>query len=170
MEHKNECEEIKILHQIMTSEEYQLNRRYKRKFCSIFKLVARITIISRKVILYLAFIQVFIFTIIAYFDLEMNFSIIIMSIWLVVLFISFYYMTTAFFTCSIYTYLISLYMKYRFRQVQDMIETYLQTGNIFQTIPNINNDHIYHFYANIKYKYSITFLYGMFRYISLNLQ
>jgi len=137
MEHKNKCEQIKIFHQMMNYEEYQINRKYMRKFYSILKLSARIMSIGRKVVLLIAFIQVFTFTIIAYFDPKMNFSVFIMLIWIVILFISFYYMSTVITICCVFSYMIALYMKYRFQQVEDMIDIYLQRGNTFQTIKNI---------------------------------
>jgi len=134
LEHKNKCEFIKIAYLIMNSEEYQLNRIYMDKFYSLYKLIIRIMMICRKIVSYFAYILILIFTTIAYFDSEMNFSIIIMSIWFLVTVITFYYAILIFFTASAYIYLISLYMKYRFRQVLDIIEIYLKRGNTFQTI------------------------------------
>jgi len=129
----------------MNSEEHQLSRKYMESFFSKYKLAARIMIICQKVILYLVIIQVFIFTIIAYFDSEMNFSLIIMSTWFVVIIISLYYLNTLFMATCTYVFMVSLYIRYRFRQVQDLIEIYLKRGNIFQIIKIIDISHIYPF-------------------------
>jgi len=145
LEHNNECELIKIFHQIINSEEHQLSRKYMDKFYSKFKLAVRIMIICWKISLLLFCIILFTSIIIAYFDPEMNFSIITMSIWFVILVISFYYAISIAYVASIYTYLISLYMKYRFKQVQDLIEIYLKRGNTFKSIQIIISSHIYTF-------------------------
>jgi len=129
LEHENKCEFIKILHLIMNSEEYQLNRKYIDKFCSTCKLAARIMIICQKMGLLFIYIIILIFITIAY--CEMNYSIIIMLIWNVIIFVSWFYAISVFFIASVYAYLISLYLKYRFQQVQDLIEIYLKRGNIF---------------------------------------
>jgi len=131
LEHKKECELIKIAHLIMNSEEYQLNVKYMEMFLSSYKLAARIMIICRKMVLILIYINVFIFTIIAYFDNQMNFSIIIMSIWFVIVILTIFYGFSAFFISCLYTYVLSLYIQYRFRQVNDSIEIYLKKGNTF---------------------------------------
>jgi len=142
LEHENKCKIIKILHLIMNSEEYQLGTKYKEKFCSIYKLAVRIMIIFRNMVLFFNYSAILIFTSIAYFDSDMNFSIIIMLIWHVIVVISFYYAISVYFICGVYTYLTLLYIKYRFQQVQDLIEIYLKRGNTFQIILYISNFHI----------------------------
>jgi len=129
LEHNNECEILKIIHRIMNSEEYQLNSKYLEKFSSRSKLATRIMITGLNSTLVFLFILATIFTTIAYFDPEMDFSIVILSIWLLILIISLYYTLSIFFIANVYTYLVSLYMKYRLRQVQDLIEIYLKRGN-----------------------------------------
>jgi len=166
LEQKNKCYLIKISHQIINAEEYQLSRKYKEKFCSIYKLANRIMNICRKITLLFVYIVIFILTLIAYFDSEMNFSAIIMLIWSVIIVISYYYATSFCFIAGVYTYLTSLYMKYRFQQVQDLIEIYLKRGNTFQTILYMSNFHINPFHEKIKYL--MTCIYEIFKYIALN--
>jgi len=110
----------------MNSLEYQLSRKYMEKFCSICKLAARIVIIFQQIILVYTYLCVLMFTTVAYFDSEMNFSIVIMSIWFVILILSMYYAFSIGLIAGVYTYLVCLYMKYRFQQLQDLIEIYLK--------------------------------------------
>jgi len=126
MERKNELELSAIVHQIINSEEYQLNSNYLEKFSSRSKLAARLLAIILKAALIFVYTSVIIFTGIAYFDSKMNFSIFIMSIWFAILVICLYYTFTIIFVCNAYMYIIALYIKYRFQQVQDLIEVYLE--------------------------------------------
>jgi hypothetical protein len=142
LKQRNECDLIRITHNIMNSDEYQLNRKYMRNSCTRYKLALRILFIFRKFFLFVAYSVTFLFTIIAYFDSEMNFSIIIMSIWLALLMISFYYTASFFFIAGVYNYVFSLYMKYRFQQVQDLIDLYFKRGNSIQKISNIDSIHV----------------------------
>jgi len=150
LEHKNECEFISILYLLMNSEEYQLSRKYKDKFGSRCKLAVRILIIFWNIILYTLYIVVFILTTIAYYDSKMNFSIITMLIWMVILMLSMYYAISVNFIAGVYAYIISLHIMYRFQQLQDLTEICLKRGNVFQTIRNINRTHIYLFCEKIK--------------------
>jgi len=129
LEYKNESEILAILHRIMNSEEYQLNTKYLEKFSSRSKLAARILTIIMKSTVINGTIAIITFTAMAYFDSEMDFSIFIMFIWFVILTICWYYTHSVLMMSSLYIYLISLYMKYRLRQVQDLIEIYLKKGN-----------------------------------------
>jgi len=128
LEYKNEIELLTIFHRITNSEEYQLNSKYLEKFSSRSKLAAMILTIITKVVSILVYTFAIIFTAIAYFDSEMNFSIFIMSIWFVIVIICIHYAITVFFLCNAYMYIITLYIKYRFWQVEDLIEIYLERG------------------------------------------
>jgi len=130
LERKNECELLEILHRIMNSEEYLLNSKYLKKFSLKSKLAVRAMIIGLNLILFLAFMIAIVFATTAYFDPEMDFSIIIIMIWFLIIIISLYYAFSVLFIANVYTYIVSLYMKYRFRQIQDFIEIYLERGNI----------------------------------------
>jgi len=134
LEHENKCEFLDIPYLIMNSEEYQLIRKYKEKFGRICKLAARIIIIYNKMALLVAYIHILTYTIIAYFDSEMNYSVIIMSIWHIILVLSIYYLFSLFLITCTYGCLIGLYIKYRFRQVQKLVEIYLKRGNYFRKI------------------------------------
>jgi len=134
LEHKNKCEIIKIAHLIMNSEEYQLSGKYMEKFLSSYKLAARITIICLKIVFILIDILVFTFMTLGYYDNQVDYSVIVVLIWLVIVLLSLYYALSNFIISCAYTYVLTQYMKYRFRQVQDLIEIYLKRGNAFQTI------------------------------------
>jgi hypothetical protein len=142
MERKNKLELMAIVHQIINSEEYQLNSNYMEKFSSRSKLASRILSIIIKGALIFAYTSATIFTAIAYFDSKMNFSIFIMSIWFAILVICFYYVFTVLFVCSAYMYTITLYILYGFQQVQDLIEVYLERGITYKHCWNFNNIHI----------------------------
>jgi len=127
-EKRNECEYITIADQIMNSDEYQLNNKYLRKFYLRSRLSIRLFIITWRIVLFLVLITVPIFTAIAYMDSEMDFSIIVMSIWLIIIIITSHSAVTTGVTICLYAHLISVYIQYRFQQIQDYIEVNLQRG------------------------------------------
>jgi len=128
LKNKNELELLTILHQITNLEEYKLNSKYLEKFSSRSKLAARILTIVMKAFSIFIYTGVIILTATAYLDSEMNFSIFIMWIWFVILIICLNYAITVLFVSNAFMYLIALYINYRFRQVQDLIEIYLERG------------------------------------------
>jgi len=128
LEHRNECEFITIFHQVMNSDRYQLNNKYLRKLSMRCKLSAMLSISIWKLVSFMCLIVPSLFMTIAYFDPDMDFSIIVMSIWLMLFIIAFQYSWSIILVISIYTYIISLYIKYRFQQIQDYIEIYLRRG------------------------------------------
>jgi len=132
LEHKNDCEFIAVDHRVLNSEGYQLNIKYLEKFSSKSKLAVRILIIGLNLALLLMFVSTIIFVTIAYCDPEMDFSIVVMLIWWMILILAFYYVISIILIANVYTYLSSLYMKYRFQQVQDLIEIHLERGNILK--------------------------------------
>jgi len=131
LEHKNKCELIKIAHQLINSKEYQLNRKYMVRFHSTYKLAARLLVICWKITFVFTSIMVLIFSTMAYIDSQLNFSIIMKPIWLVIVIMSLYNTVSHLFIFGVYTYLVTLYIKYRFQQVNDSIEIYLKRGNVF---------------------------------------
>jgi len=128
LEQRKDCEFITIVHQIKISYVFQLNNKYLRKFSLRTRLSARLFTIIWKIGLILTFTIPLIFSTIAYFDSEIDFSIIVISIWLMILIISLHYAASILLIANIYMYNLSVYIKYRFQQIQDYIEIYLRRG------------------------------------------
>jgi len=131
LEHRNQCELLKLPQDIINSEEYQMSNEYLQKFSLRSKLAVRLVIMLMRIVSYVIYFFISLYTLIAYFDLEMDFSVIVMFVWFVILIMTTRYLASILAVGVLYLYIFSIYMKYRYRQLQKLIEIYLRTGNYY---------------------------------------
>jgi hypothetical protein len=128
---------MKILHQMIHLDEYQLSSKYSKKFAKRSKLAAILMVYAFNITYVMAVSTHAIFFIIAYFDPNVYHSIVVNVIWQVIYSFSTYHVLSLIFIFVYFMYIFSIYMKYRFKQIGDFLNIYARNGMIFKNFKSI---------------------------------
>jgi hypothetical protein len=128
LEYRRKAEFIKLVYQMIHWNEYQLENKYLKKLSSRSKLGVVLMIIVCKTSIFLVCFFSSIFTTIACLDPNLNSNIFMTIFCTILLFFCTHYILSVVLIANLYSFLFTLYLKYRFQQIKDYIEIYSKTG------------------------------------------
>jgi hypothetical protein len=156
------CLEMKpILHLYSTNRyHYRLSDRYYRKFCLKSRFMAKYFLgpFYRSMVFGLILFYIGL-TIKAYFDSDFEFSIIITIPNAIVLFVWINHCFAVVWVGVVFLYIISLHLKYSFRQLKDMMKQNLKSRNLVLLIDKI---HKHDYYSKLTLDWNKHFKYILF--------
>jgi len=128
LEYKRKFEFAVFVDQIMHHKEYQLSAKYKHKFGLRIKYGVILMIFCCHAGFIIISLFSFVFEIIACLKCEREFAVIFYGINFIIYLISTYYIISIFVINSFCSFLVTLYLKYRFNHLEHCIDTYMKTG------------------------------------------
>jgi hypothetical protein len=109
--------------------EYQLENKYLKKFSLRSKLGVVLMIVVCKTSIFFVCFFSSIFATIACLDPNLNSNIFTTIFCTILVFFCTHYVLSVILIANLYSFVFTLYLKYRFQQIKDYIEIYSKTGN-----------------------------------------
>ena len=111
---------------------FKLNSKHSKNFNRKFKIAVNLMFLLNYVLIFIYIILIAIVSIIAYMESNINLSLTFMFIWFVISAFGIFYVIPLLMMSTFFGYMVTLYLKIRFRQVSERIDICFKDGKIYK--------------------------------------